>query len=93
MTEKKCIFNTILTNMKETIKKAFGEPKKGIHSYRIFDIAYLDVLITMISAYFIQILFYPKTKYIKVLFFFVLSGIVLHRLFDVRTTVDKFIFE
>ena len=93
MTEKKCIFNTILTNMKETIKKAFGEPKKGIHSYRIFDIAYLDVLINMISAYFIQKLFYPTTKYIKVLFFFVLSGIVLHRLFDVRTTVDKFIFE
>lgn len=93
MTEKKCIFNTILTNTKESIKKAFGEPKKGIHSYRIFDIAYLDVLITMISAYFIQKLFYPKTKYIKVLFFFVLSGIVLHRLFDVRTTIDKFIFE
>lgn len=93
MTEKKCIFNTILTNMKESIKKAFGEPKKGIHSYRIFDIAYLDVLVTMIIAYFIQKLFYPKTKYIKVLFFFVLSGIVLHRLFDIRTTVDKFIFE
>lgn len=79
--------------MKESIKKAFGEPKKGVHSYRIFDIAYLDVLITMICAYFIQKLFYPKTKYIKVLFFFVLSGIVLHRLFDIRTTVDKFIFE
>lgn len=93
MTEKKCIFNTILTNMKESIKKAFGEPKKGVHSYRIFDIAYLDILITMFSAFFIQKLFYPKTKYIKVLFFFVLSGIVLHRLFDVRTTVDKFIFE
>jgi hypothetical protein len=93
MGEKKCIFNTILTNMKETIKKAFGEPKKGIHSYRVFNIAYLDVLITMIIAYFIQKIFYPKTKYIKVLFFFVLSGIVLHRLFDVRTTVDKFIFE
>jgi uncharacterized membrane protein len=93
MGEKKCIFNTILTNMKETIKKAFGEPKKGIHSYRVFNIAYLDVLITMIIAYFIQKIFYPKTKYIKVLFFFFLSGIVLHRLFDVRTTIDKFIFE
>ena len=93
MTEKKCIFNTILTNMKETIKKAFGEPKTGIHSHRIFDIAYLDVLITMISAYFIQKLFYPKTKYIKVLFFFFLLGIVLHRLFDVKTTIDKFLFE
>ena len=93
MGEKKCIFNIMLTNMKETIKKAFGEPKKGIHSYRIFNIAYLDALITMFIAYFIQKIFYPKTKYIKVLFFFVLSGIVLHRLFDVRTTVDKSIFE
>ena len=30
MTEKKCIFNTILTNMKESIKKEKREPKKGI---------------------------------------------------------------
>lgn len=93
MTEKKCIFNTILTNMKETIKKAFGEPKTGIHSHRIFDIAYLDVFFTMIGAFIIQKLFFPKIKYIKVLFFFFLLGIVLHRLFDVKTTFDKFLFE
>ena len=93
MTEKKCIFNTILTKMKETIKKAFGEPKKGTHSYRIFDIAYLDGLVTMFAAYFIQKLFFPKTKYIKVLLLLFLSGIVLHRLFGVRTTIDKFLFE
>lgn len=93
MTEKKCIFNTFLTNMKEIIKKAFGEPKKGIHSYRIFDIAYLDFVVTIIGAFVIQKIFFPKTKYLKVLFFFFLSGIVLHRLFDVRTTIDKFLFE
>lgn len=93
MTEKKCIFNSIITSTKEKIKKAFGEPKKGIHSYRIFNIAYLDVVVTMIGAFFIQKLFFPKTKYIKVLFFFFLSGIFLHRLFDVGTTIDKFLFE
>lgn len=93
MTEKKCIFNSIITSTKEKIKKAFGEPGEGIHSYRIFNIAYLDFLVTMIGAFFIQKLFFPKVKYIKVLFFFFLSGIILHRLFDVRTTIDKFIFE
>ena len=93
MAEKKCIFNSIITSTKEKIKKAFGEPKKGIHSYRIFNIAYLDIVVTIISAFFIQKLFFPKTKYIKVLFFFFLSGIFLHRLFDVRTTIDKFLFE
>lgn len=93
MTEKKCIFNIFLTKLKELIKKAFGEPNKGIHSYRIFNIAYLDVLATMFGAYFIQKIFFPKTKYIKVLFVLFLSGIILHRLFDVRSTIDKFLFE
>ena len=93
MVEKNCPFNSIVKSIKDKIKKAFGEPDEGIHSYRIFNIAYLDVLITIITAFFIQKLFFPKTKYIKVLFFFFLSGIFLHRLFDVRTTVDKFLFE
>lgn len=93
MVEKNCPFNSIVKSIKDKIKKAFGEPREGIHSYRIFNIAYLDVLITIITAFFIQKLFFPKTKYIKVLFFFFLSGIFLHRLFDVRTTVDKFLFE
>lgn len=93
MTEKKCIFNSIITSTKEKIKKAFGEPDKGIHSYRIFNIAYLDVIFTMVGAFFIQRLFFPKRKYLEVLFLFFLSGIFLHRLFDVRTTIDKIIFE
>lgn len=93
MAEKKCIFNSIITSTKEKIKKVFGEPKKGIHSYRIFNIAFLDVLFTIFGAFIIQKLFFPKTKYIKVLFFFFLSGIFLHRLFDVRTTIDKSLFE
>jgi len=29
--------------------KIFGEVGKGLHSYRIFDIAYIDVIVTMIT--------------------------------------------
>tara|TARA_Y100000590_G_scaffold310071_1_gene350221 strand:+ start:497 stop:775 length:279 start_codon:yes stop_codon:yes gene_type:complete len=92
MGEKKCVFNTIIDKIKGTIKKLFGEPGKGVHSYRLFNIAYIDVIATFIGAFLLQKIFFPKTKYIKVLFFLFLSGIILHRLFDVRTTVDKLLF-
>ena len=92
MVEKKCVFNTIIDKIKETIKNLFGEPGKGVHSYRLFNIAYVDVILTIIGAFLLQKTFFPKTKYFKVLFLLFLSGIILHRLFDVRTTVDKLLF-
>ena len=92
MEEKKCVLNSFFTKLKENIKKLFGEPSKGVHSHRIFNIAYVDVIATFIGAYLLQKLFFPKTRYIKVLFYLFLSGIILHRLFDVRTTVDKLLF-
>jgi|TARA_B110000902_G_scaffold53604_1_gene62335 hypothetical protein len=92
MTERKCIFNTILDEIAKTIRKLFGEPNTGIHSYRVFNIAYMDVIITIIGAFVIQKILFPKTKYLKVLFLFFILGIVLHRLFDVKTTIDKLLF-
>lgn len=88
MEGKKCVVNTFF----EKIKGVFGEPGKGIHSYRIFNIAYMDVIFTIIGAYLLQKLLFPKTPYTKVLFYLFLLGIVLHRLFDVRTTIDKTLF-
>ena len=32
----------------------FGSPRTGIHSYRLFDFAIIDVLLTFIFAYFIS---------------------------------------
>ena len=29
-------------------KDVLGEPKKGLHSYRVFDIAVMDVLLTFV---------------------------------------------
>jgi len=88
MEEKNCPFNTL----KIKLNKIFGEKKKGIHSYRICDIAYLDILVTMAAALFIQKAFYSETEYYKILLFLFILGIILHRIFDVKTTVDRLIF-
>jgi hypothetical protein len=88
MENKNCPFNTL----KIKLNKIFGEEKKGIHSYRICDIAYLDILVTMAAALFIQKAFYPETEYYKILLFLFILGIILHRIFDVKTTIDRLIF-
>jgi len=72
------------------MKNIFGKPNKGIHSYRFLDIAIIDVILTIIGAIII-------TKIIKINFFIVLIllfilGIILHRIFNVNTTINKMIF-
>jgi uncharacterized membrane protein YdfJ with MMPL/SSD domain len=71
-------------------KNALGEPHKGIHSYRLFGVAIADVLMTIIGAFLISYFF--KFSFIKTLLILFLTGIVLHRLFCVRTTLDKLLF-
>lgn len=71
-------------------KNVFGEPNTGLHKYRIFNIALVDVLLTILFSYGISWYFkYPFFHTLGLMFFL---GIVLHRLFCVRTTVDKFLF-
>lgn len=71
-------------------KDLFGIPNKGIHSYRIFDIAIMDVLQTIIAAGILSYIFNENFFLILLLLFLV--GILLHRLFCVNTTINKFIF-
>ena len=71
-------------------KNAFGKLKTGIHSYRIMDVAVLDFLVTAIAAYLITLASGVKFVYSFVGLF--LAGILIHRLFCVRTTLDKLIF-
>jgi uncharacterized membrane protein len=71
-------------------KNALGIPGKGIHSYRIFDIAVVDVVMTIIGAYVLSLIFRFSFLYITIALF--AAGVALHRLFCVRTTVDKFLF-
>ena len=70
--------------------KSLGEIGKGIHSYRIFNIAYIDVLVTVVVAYGLSKLF--RTPFLYTLIAFLILGIIIHRLLCVRTTVDKLLF-
>ena len=71
-------------------KNALGQPKKGIHSYRIFNIAIADVIMTLIAAVFISYIF--KLSYFRSAILLFILGIILHQLFCVRTTVNTFLF-
>lgn len=71
-------------------KDIFGKPNTGVHSYRIFNIAIVDVLLTILVAFIIARLL-KKPFWIVLLILFLL-GIILHHLFCVRTTIDKYIF-
>ena len=71
-------------------KNALGVPKRGIHSYRLFGVAIADVIMTIIGAYLIA--YFTKQNFIYTLIILFISGIILHRLFCVRTTIDKVLF-
>lgn len=71
-------------------KDIFGQPNKGVHSYKLFGIAIIDLLLTIIVAFCIAKFFnisFPLTFFILFI-----TGIILHRLFCVRTTIDKLLF-
>ncbi len=73
-------------------KNALGVPGKGIHSYRIFNIPIFDVLFTFIGAFIINYLFFENKQYWCSLILLFIIGIILHKLFCVKTPLDKLIF-
>ena len=70
-------------------KNILGEVGKGIHKYRLFNIAYIDVLLTIIASYLISKL--VNIKFWKVTILLFILGILLHRLFCVNTTINTFL--
>ena len=71
-------------------KHILGKPGQGIHSYRLFNLAIMDVIMTIIGSYIISYFF--KLPFLYVTIFLFSLGIFLHRIFCVRTTVDKLLF-
>jgi hypothetical protein len=72
-------------------KDIFGKVGEGVHSYRIFNIAIVDVILTFLLAFIIQLLL-PKYNYYHILILLFILGIILHRMFCVKTTIDKLLF-
>jgi ABC-type transport system involved in multi-copper enzyme maturation permease subunit len=71
-------------------KHIFGEPNTGIRIYRLFGISIFDVVVVLFAGIIISYLF--KMNIWIVLFILFIFGIVVHRLFCVRTAVDKLLF-
>jgi hypothetical protein len=68
----------------------FGEPGTGAHSYRFWNIAVVDVILTILAGVILSWIT-GMTRVYSIITMFVL-GIIAHRLFCVRTTVDKLLF-
>ena len=76
-------------NLCEKYSDLFGNPGEGVHSLRIFNVAVVDVVLTVLGAWLISRVFGGFWCWLVILF---LLGIILHRMFCVRTTVDKLLF-
>lgn len=71
-------------------KNAFGIPGEGLRKYRVFDIAIYDtVVVVVIGLIFSWFSGYNIWIVLAVLF---VSGIIAHKMFCVRTGVDKLLF-
>jgi hypothetical protein len=71
-------------------KDALGKPGKGVHSYRFMGVAIADVIMTLIGAFIIS--YFSGYSFLMVAAILFILGIILHRLFCVRTTIDKILF-
>jgi hypothetical protein len=80
----------------EKYKDYFGKPGTGAHKYRFLNFAIVDVVATIVGVYIIYVLLkyfgYIVNFWILLVGMFIL-GIFLHRIFGVRTTVDKILFK
>jgi uncharacterized membrane protein len=82
-------------------KHIFGEPNKGVHKYRFMGMAVVDWLLTIIIAAVITIIWSRRNRkvqwqkvtlyFVLVLIVLILLGVILHWLFCVDTTLNKYI--
>lgn len=71
-------------------KHVFGVEGQGFHSYRVLNIAVFDVIGTILIAWLISATFNIYFGYVFVAAF--ILGTILHRVFCVNTTINKYIF-
>ena len=80
-----------MTNPLCKYKDLFGKPREGWRKYRIFDIAIMDTLVVLLIGYLFSIYSgYPLLPTLAILF---ISGIIAHRIFCVRTGIDRLLFK
>jgi len=70
-------------------KDSFGKPGEGAHKYRLFGLAIVDVILTIVISLIIA-WFWGKKIWMILLAFFIL-GEILHILFCVKTPITNFL--
>jgi hypothetical protein len=70
-------------------KDIFGKSNEGVHSYRMFNIAIVDLIFTVIGALVIAYLF--KINFIIVFIVLMIFALFMHYLFCVDTTLTKIV--
>jgi hypothetical protein len=82
----------------EKHRNMFGAPEMGIHKHRLLGVAVVDVVATLLVAAVVAfgVAFHTARPLLPIMgvsaALCFLLGVILHRLFNVRTTVDKLLF-
>jgi uncharacterized membrane protein YccC len=82
----------------EAHRYVFGKPGAGVHKYRFLGVAIVDVVATLLVAAMVAFgvsscANRPLWPVMGVsVFLFFLLGVIMHRIFNVKTTVDKLLF-
>ena len=84
------MFGLCKSELKKILDKYLGTVNAGVHSHRIFNIAYVDVIMTIVGS--LLLAWVMNWNYFRTIVGMFILGIILHRVFCVRTTVDKFLF-
>jgi hypothetical protein len=71
-------------------RDALGVPGRGVHAWRVGGVAIVDVILTVVAAGIIA--WISEWNFWCVLGGLVVLGILMHRIFCVRTTVDRLLF-
>ncbi len=70
-------------------KNLLGKPNKGFHKH-VFGIAIFDLLATILVA--VLLSWWKKWNFFIVFLILMIIAIIVHRIFCVNTTINKFIF-
>jgi len=85
------MFDLCNSEVKKDLDNVIGVPNVGIHSYRIFNVAYMDVIVVLIGS--ILLAWLMNWSYMKTIVGMFILGIVVHRVLCVSSTVDKTLFQ
>lgn len=78
-----------LLNIHNIYKKmgSFSTPGEGIHSLRVFDVAIIDVLLTILAAIAIS-----KRHFAVVFTILIILSILVHTLLGIKTRTNAWLF-